>query len=1154
MSDRAHGAPPADEGAPLFDTSKAQRARRELFETLLADEPFQDEEPEAAGGPPSYVTAVLVAHNGARWLPTTLASLRVQTRAPEQVVAVDTGSIDASAQLLTRALGTRGFVQAGEMTGYGQAVASALAAAEVSLSVRAGHREWIWLLHDDSAPEPDALERLLEHAERNPSVSILGAKAVDWDHPDRLVDIGQSTDAAGRRETFLEPGEIDQGQHERPRDVLAVGTAGALVRRETWDALHGFDPTLPLLREDIDFGWRAVRSGRRVAIVPSARIRHARATLTGLRDGSLVGRVGRTDRAHALYVSVLDGGGWGGLLRLPRLALGVLLRAMVLLLTRRVVAAYEELLAGVDVLAHPGRLLAGRRWRRGQLTLPSRAARPLLSRGSTRLRAALLATTDRLSGAGEIEALARDQDDGLPDSDANVVRRLLVRPGFVLIVVLLVVALVADRHLLRGGALTGGRLLPVDGGADDLWHTYVAGWHDVGAGSGSPASPWLPLLALASLPFGGDPAAALTVLVLGAVPLAGLSAWWATRRLRLSVGLRWWAAATYALLPPVTGALDGGRFDALVAVVALPMLVAAGVRLQRGQAGSHVFALGLGIAATAAFSPPVWSLAAVLLLASGLLSVATAPLSGRPWQAATTRLGEAVCALAVTPLVLLPWSLSVVHHPRVLVVGLGGPGGLASVAARPVGAADVLLLSPGGPRAMPLWVVAPVLLAAVAACLRASRSRAAASALAVAAIGMLGGLLAARVGASATGRPPQGWSGVGLGLASAALVGGALLAAQGVRRALRGSSFGIHQPLSVLLALMTAAVPFVAASWLVVHGAGDPLHRADTAALPSIVVDNAATDPGQRVLTLRTVDGRVAYSLTRVAGARLGDEDLSPSPASSTLLNHLVADLTSDRGTDAAETLATFHVRYVALDEAAAGDLAGVLDRQPALSRYALPGDVELWQLLVPSARLEIVSGAVADVAADPAPAGAALGRGPTLDQLSTAPIRALTAGPLGVHVSVPTGSGDRLLVLADSADGRWRASLDGTRLTPVTAWGWAQAFRLPAGGGTLQLSYDAGERHLELWLQALAVLVAVVLAAPGVRRPEEEPAGPVAATLEPDELWTHEEVTAAALATGSERAAPDAAVDPGTPPAPGRVRRRGARHRGPGPRHRRST
>src|SRR3954464_2619690 len=114
----------------------------------------------------SRVVAVLVAHDGERWLPRALRSLAEQTRRPDVVVAVDTGSTDASADLLRAALGADAVVTAPRRTGFGAAAPLGLDHAAPrsphlgdAPSAAAG---WVWLLHDDCAPDPRALEHLLD--------------------------------------------------------------------------------------------------------------------------------------------------------------------------------------------------------------------------------------------------------------------------------------------------------------------------------------------------------------------------------------------------------------------------------------------------------------------------------------------------------------------------------------------------------------------------------------------------------------------------------------------------------------------------------------------------------------------------------------------------------------------------------------------------------------------------------------------------------------------------------------------------------------------------------------------------------------------------------------------------------------------------------
>jgi hypothetical protein len=89
-------------------------------------------------------------------------------------------------------------------------------------------------------------------------------------------------------------------------------------------------------------------------------------------------------------------------------------------------------------------------------------------------------------------------------------------------------------------------------------------------------------------------------------------------------------------------------------------------------------------------------------------------------------------------------------------------------------------------------------------------------------------------------------------------------------------------------------------------------------------------------------------------------------------------------------------------------------------------------------------------------------------------------------HTRVPMGPVGRLLVLAEPASGSWRATLDDHRLTPARAYGWAQAWRLPAKGGVLEVGRSATGRPWWLVGELLLVLVAVVAAMPR-RRPDDE-------------------------------------------------------------------
>ena len=112
------------------------------------------------------VATVVVSHGAVDYLATTLKALSVQTHAVEQTVVVETSS-DAACVELAKEFGFS-VVEPGDIK-LGAAIESGFQ----SLKVVPG---WLWILHDDSAPEPLALQMLASAAELSPSVAIVGPK------------------------------------------------------------------------------------------------------------------------------------------------------------------------------------------------------------------------------------------------------------------------------------------------------------------------------------------------------------------------------------------------------------------------------------------------------------------------------------------------------------------------------------------------------------------------------------------------------------------------------------------------------------------------------------------------------------------------------------------------------------------------------------------------------------------------------------------------------------------------------------------------------------------------------------------------------------------------------------------------------------------
>lgn len=1187
----------------------------------------------------SPVLAVLVCHDGAAWLPDTLAALgRLSTR-PRWVVAVDTGSTDATSGLLAASNQVDVVLTLPRGTGFASAVHTAVADADrrwgrpraddrfpdapVARDPANSTGDWLWVLHDDAAPEPDCLGTLLSVAEVSPTAAVLGPLCLDWDDPRLVVEAGISLDSSGNAQTGIGAAELDLGQFAANSETLAVSSAGSLLRRREWDTLGGYDTALGLLREDADYGWRVNRYGGLVLCAPRARLRHARALAARRRSldaDDVDRRYWATDRAHGVRTFLANCSTpafvWG-LVRLPVLAV---LRALALLLTRQARAAGAEMAAVGTILGSSagladltdarGRrrtaggalprdlrgLLTSRTTRvrnavRGWLTavvrgrlrddlelgrLPDWASRERAepedaddrdAAGGRRLGAvavpqgALPSASSRRRRAGlrrpgesvavALDAGARD-DDGtsvipgvataegatevipvpgapvarrgpdelvvVPVTAGRVARELLLAPPLVLVVGLTAVSLLTQRSRL-GLSLHGGRLAPV-GGLRETWVSYLASWHPVAGGTGAPAPAGLGVLGVLGLPFGpwGGPATAVSLLLLLALPLAGLSAYLATREVRAGRVVRALAAAVYALMGIATGAVAQGRLDGVVAVILLPPVLAGIVSVLRSHraGGRHTSwwstaagtALALGV--VSAFTPLIHLLVLVVVVL-GFVVVPAPP--GAAGQRAT-----ALAVIVVLPvLLLLPWPILLPQNPEIFLHGTGSP-----VAERALDIPRVLALDPGGPGTVP-WVGLALLGAALIAALVAPR-RDAVPGLVVLLVGVVAaGLVGAlRLTPLTGGDPRPGWAGPVLALAAcgalwsllaqvaaskdaplgtllgrrdrpdrapsqrgdspldlggAGVLGRLSAAAEGLGRAAgrlrpRSSAPGDgRRARGVAVPVLAVAVLGLAVVTLWRGGAG-PLDDAAAPTLPA--PDVAALSAADTTVAVVTGDGdttrRVAPTLRRY-----GDDDLAPVGAAPARLQRDVKALLAPDGPTvqaAVGELATAGTALVVLpDDQTAGRVLGLAG--PLLAPGPPVSDGR------PTARVTLpVSGAVVlePPISDDATDAKATPRKP-------AGITPVPSDLPTVAARVSPGADRRLLVLAAERESGWSATVGGAPAPIVGAWGHLTAVPLPSGGGPVVVERDEGLRALLLLLQLALVLFTVLSALPSRTR-----------------------------------------------------------------------
>ncbi len=1058
----------------------------------------------------------------------------------DHFIAVDAGSQDSSAQLLTEGLPPGSPLVKARPRGFGASVRAGLTG-EDALPRRAGEhtttqnlpsadagiQDWIWLIHDDSAPDAHALEVLLEAVETAPAVTIAGCKQLDRDSPRRLLDVGLGVSRWGERLAMIDVDELDQGQHDARSDRFAVNSAGLLVRRDIWEELGGFDPALPGLGDDLDLCWRNRLAGHRVVVVPDAKMYHAPDTVRSV-AGPLASR-----RAE-VYLRLKHAAVW----KVPFVALGAivgsLVRLVIALLAKDPAFGFGQLSSTLGAVFSPMALRASRRGARRTRKVPRSLVRPLMvpRREVWAHRRNLLqaAGTENVHGDGSGSSSEASNPSGDNSDDfaaiAAPTRTSASVSAVIAVAAAAILALLGLRTVFGAQALAGGSMLPVSTTLSGIWAHATGWWQDLGTGMPGHGDPFDLVLWVLALPGFGTPNAAMVLLYLAAMPLAALFAWLALGCVTASRAARMLGALAWAVAPALQAALGSGRPGAIAVHVLLPlvglgMIRAVGAGRPRAEqhavpspeqppskAGLHgvpswtaASGAALALAAVTAASPALLPLA-VLLVTVFALSVGrrARTLWWTPLPALVLALGSLPAALSNPRVLLADPGVVQPFTPAALWQQVLGFPVAFDPAAGANGFGWVADLLPG-PWALVAGLVVgtPLVLLALIGLLRRGRRGA------ISRAGWLAGLLALAAGfavqavpfAASGGQPVAPFTGPFVSVFCL----GVLLAAVGgldwmrsIRHhGTRRLGMVVRPAFATAVVLVLASVTVAGTLWLVPRTAGTPEAGAEAGAeatdfglgqsvvpvpartLPATAADRGTSPLQDRTLVLAPEGQNGGMSATLMTGSGITLDQLSAVSTASSLTGPLVEPQPAADGE--AETALRRVVAILASGQS--------IDPRENLARFGVsfvvlqaPQDAT-----VAAGRLDGVPG-LAPVGYTDAgwlwrvdPATRIKGADNATD--FTARVRLLddqgetislidSAGGRVSGVEVPNGPAGRTVVLAAQADAGWHASYDGKRLQATTD-GWAQAFELPAGAGELDIRYS---NPYALPLRILTILV----------------------------------------------------------------------------------
>jgi GT2 family glycosyltransferase len=994
------------------------------------------------------VTAVLVSHNGAVWLPEVVAALTSQTRPIDLITAVDTGSQDSSTKLLKSA--RIPFISADVETGFGQAIS--LAVNKLPKSV---DHEWIWLIHDDCAPAPTALAELLAAIDDRPQVVMVGPKLLGWHDRTHLLEAGVSIAGNGARWTGLEPLEYDQGQHDGNHDVLAVSTAGALIRRDVFEELGGLDPNLTLFRDDVDFGWRARAAGHSVMAATGAVAFHAQASANERRivevDGAFLHRPLLLDRRNAAYVLLSNSSWW----ILPWLVIQLLgtaiARAIGYLIAKLPGYAADEILAVGSLIVRPGLIIAARKVRKKQRFVSARVIAEfipprwsqirLASEGLVdAVRAKLFPENNQVSTTSVLDT--NEDEDLLTPVSTNHWFGVFKRPEVIGFVLISLISLLNSRN--RFGALVGGALPISPAGATDLWRTYFESWHQVGMGSTVATPTWVAITATASLFFLGKVQFLITTFFLVAPVLMMFTASKLLKRLTGNTWISIPAAFLYAVSPVAIAAVSTGHIATVLFMILAPFvaLLLRDIEKIESFTWRKIAGVSLLLAVLYGFSLMIF----VIGLAAGLISTlsdyekhaqeANAPLY-------SLRLQKRAALIFVPFVMNVPYSLETIMHPSRLLVE---PGLLISGG----GPIHALLGNPGGANSLPIWLVSPILLVLIVSLFSSTHARRIAEygvgALVIAVV--ISSLSISTHGNEASSKV---WPGPVLVLVTLAAVAAGTVLLDRLRETLVLSHIHYRHILSALLLFTTFVYSVLAIGWSVSKGADSLVQANRATVMPAFL----SVEKDVKILVLREVgsenDKKIQYYLSRGKDISLGEPDVAPT------LTVAIADaargLIDGSGVTSSSTLSDFGVKYLYVKAPFKREIIRSIDGLGGFSRTSATSLGVVWKVTAPASRLMFVG--------------------------ADGVRKELEAGEVGARTFVPSAG---TLILTETYNRSWQVLENGYRLDRNKNEQGLPTFTVTEPG-EISLIHDGTIRRGWLSLQLIFFVIVLVMALPAGRR-----------------------------------------------------------------------
>ncbi|MSS83845.1 glycosyltransferase [Actinomycetaceae bacterium WB03_NA08] len=993
------------------------------------------------------VLAIVVARGSSENLTEIIESIAASKKQPTTLIVANVDAPADShdiARHLRELFGTRAWVvDLPAVKNFGEAIRATLTSDSI-----VGTYTYMWLLHDDTKPHPEALEALVMRAERGGTIAAVGPKQVRWGTRDEVLEVGIEATRSGRRLPLTGIGEIDQGQYDDRGDVLAVGTAGMLVRAEVWRHTRGLDPHLGPFGDGLEYGRRLRRSGYRVTVEPRAVVEHAQQSFPP--DDPIPSYGAR--REAQLYNWMVACPPLMPILLLIWLVIWSPIRAIGRLVSRQPRLAASEIKAFFLLIAALPAVARARRRVRRTARVPRSALTPLEA-SSKELR-------QRLRSVRKIDKTPRELLGGMDSLSLRLWQRSRRRSALILGLSLVVTT--ATSYLLWYrylAGIEGGDWINLPATWTQLWEQSWSLWSAGGNGAPGPAASLLTVISVLTAPLsltGMSPLSFGIVLMMLAWPGAFLGGWALAGSMSRSLPIRVAVGLLWMGLPPLTVALENGQLGQVIAWVALPYVFACLWRVGRALPVFRVHGLedftgwrptdpilwgALGALALIVASSAAPGIVLIVIPVAYLIAWTPCPLprscpEGLRATVVQRTIGATVLWVPAAVWLLPSWPL--------LWKDFAALFDTTGIASQPLSFSPLLLMTVIPAVVTILWALGSL----VVTVWRPLPHPWLARVTGVVVVGCLG-ILIGTYGVSLT--PAALWAPIFLGLIT---IGMCAVKHSGIRP--HEGKFSAAQWRRGILASTIGVAGLVGAAALFIQFLSAPVLAPASSPLIPVIAQEAQKSPrAGRLLVLQSGEDGVTAQLWRGVRTQVIDRSwgLRHGPLEGdAALAQAVGTLAARPSESAAQALASHAIDLVLIPQNSEDEqLRDNLDASGGMERIGTTDLGTLWRVR-PQGNIPARVTLNGDV---------------------------IPAGEGNVDVAVAADSGS--LYMAENHDAGWSAWFNGTELEPIedVDYGWRQGFDFPGGEGRLVITYRSAPQVTWGVLGAVTGIVALALAVP---------------------------------------------------------------------------